>query len=129
MKILKAEELKKEVQEPIQASTDDVSNKESKSSRDCNEIFLENLEIQNNKLKQYNELQIEWSAYIKGILWASTMLCWLMIYGIGSGILNFEKYPNFPHVVVGSFFVQVIGLAYIVTKHLFPQEELKKTDL
>lgn len=106
---------------------DPISDARSQQPQNPNDVanfedkcLKEYLSLQNQKLIQYLTLQIEWSWHIKRILWASLTFTWITILFIGWDWLKFEKYPGLPHTIVGTFFVEIIGLGYIVTKYLFP---------
>jgi hypothetical protein len=85
------------------------------------EADLQYKKLQNDKVRQYLDLQKLWSKFILCILLISTVAVFLMIFLLGFGLLEFEKYPYFPHTVVGSFFAEFIGLGVIVAKYLFPR--------
>ena len=75
--------------------------------------------LQNQMLQQYLELQSSWSNKIAWLLIGSTAIMWLMIFLVGWNWLNFRDYPYLPHTIVGSFFIQVVGLGFVVARFLF----------
>lgn len=71
--------------------------------------------------KQYRKLQWVWSGYIAVLLGISLLFVCSLVIKVGKGKLNYLAYPWLIEIVIGSFLIQFIGLAYIVAKHLFPK--------
>lgn len=115
----------------------DILNRLSSSpERDDDENAREKLEKSNFRSEleallliekeQYLELRKEWSARIKVILWIILVSGLIFIFVLGFrplpyGVrLEYTSYIGFPQCVLGSFFLGIIGLAFIVAKFLFP---------
>jgi hypothetical protein len=62
-----------------------------------------------------------WSIGIGISIGLSILFCWLFIWGVGSGCMNYKCYTHFPSIVVTSFFAQIVGMGLIVSKCLFPK--------
>ncbi|HEY3283088.1 MAG TPA: hypothetical protein VGN26_12515 [Armatimonadota bacterium] len=78
------------------------------------------LRIANQGQMQYHELQARWSAYAFRLLCGTLLFQALLVLLIGWKKIDFTGYHDLVLVVVGENFLQIVGIAYLVVKHLFP---------
>lgn len=71
--------------------------------------------------RQYLNLRRCWSVWIGLLLGVSLGFVCFLVWFVGKDYLNYVKYPWLIEIVIGSFLIEFIGLAFIVTTHLFPR--------
>ena len=78
----------------------------------------------NNKGRQdYYQLRIGWSFFIGTIVFLSVLFQFTATFLIGFNIVKFENHQFLINLVMGENFLQILGLAYIIVKFLFPKDE------
>lgn len=83
---------------------------------------LKELETQRIGLEKYYSLRDRWSVFLRFVL--SFMICFQFVitFLVGTKFLDFSNYENFLYAILVQNFLQILGLAYIVVKFLFPQQ-------
>jgi hypothetical protein len=68
----------------------------------------------------YTSLRKKWSRHIARAFWTVLTFELVFISALGLGIVEYRDYTALPQIIIGSFFAQIVGLAIIVAKFLFP---------
>ena len=109
--------------EDFQKLLDKIRSKDSKEALDI--VQFEAHASKLLKLISFSQkigLQKIWSWIIGLLIGSSTLFLWIFVILLGLNILDYSKYPIFPNLLITSYFVECLGLAYIVVKHLFPKK-------
>lgn len=83
------------------------------------------LQIEIDGRADYFKLRTNWSDFLQVVLWCSVMFQFVVTILVGGKVLDYLQYQWFINLVMGENFLQIIGLCYIVVKHLFPQDNGK----
>ena len=102
----------------IRKTKDDDSKSFEKLKKSEFEAGLRYLEI--SEKAQYLNLRKQWSKHIKVAFWIILSSALTFISLLGLDILDYSKYTGLPQVILGAFFLNIVGLAFIVAKFLFP---------
>jgi len=107
----------------------DESKFERKLKAQSDEMYRELHKIRADWEKDYYELRRQWSEKISSVLYAMVMfqyfiLLWVALW-IVFKLFTFEQSKPLLLVIAGENFIQILGLAYIVVKFLYPNSNNK----
>lgn len=108
----------KQLQAQEQRSTPLLA-KEEPTKPLADEVLLEK-KIANKARQQYIDLQKLWSWAAFGLLCIMVLAQISIIFLIGFGLVKYIGYIPTLNMFFGQTFLQIIGLAYVVVKFLFP---------
>ena len=110
----------------------DILNRYNSSPED-DQQYLENLKKSNFEAElkyleviektQYLTLRKQWSKHIRWSFWIILIFSLLFILLLGSNLLNYTEYKGLPQTILGTFCINIIGLAFVVAKFLFPNSK------
>lgn len=90
-------------------------------TKDYSDLEAERYQIDTRGLEQYYKLQNGWS-WVAGTLLFTMVIAQIAILAlVGGGRLNFKEYGVTLNMFMGQSFLQIVGIAYIIVKFLFPQ--------
>lgn len=67
------------------------------------------------------KLRDNWSPWLFGMMVVQLAVVDFIVFSIGIGWIDYQSQSVMLNIFVGSTFVQICGLVYVVVKHLFPQ--------
>lgn len=79
--------------------------------------------IENDGRREYFRLRGSWSVYLGGFLGSSLLFQFIIAIGVGWGFLRFDNYHDVLKWIVATNFGQILGMGYIVVRHLFPSKK------
>ncbi|MCT4617578.1 MAG: hypothetical protein N4A38_05215 [Candidatus Gracilibacteria bacterium] len=98
---------------------------ERKLKAKSDEIYKSKIqEIRADGERDYYELRRQWSTKISSVLYAMVLFQYFILIGVAFGIVFemfiFEEAKPLLLLIAGENFVQILGLAYIIVKFLYP---------
>lgn len=70
--------------------------------------------------EKYYELRDAWSWFLRWLLTVMVLFQFLITAAIGFGLVDFIEYKTFLYAILVENFLQIVGMALIVVKFLFP---------
>lgn len=98
---------------------ENIRNSSSKSEFDERRALSEETKIHLGGKRDFYKLRKEWSGHLKILLWILVSTQILLIFLVGIELFDFSEHKFFINIVMGGYFVELVGLFYVVVNYLF----------
>lgn len=103
-----------------QQITDAVESRELRTTFNEAENARRIADIEAEGRREYFDLRKTWSVFLMRALFILLAFQLALVIFVGKGWLNFQPYRDVLDLVIGTTFLQVIGMCVVVVKFLFP---------
>lgn len=87
-------------------------------------LITQKLELELKEYNLYLDSRKVWSAHIRAMVWIIIGMNIIFIIFVGFGWWNFKN-PWLGRIIFAGNFTDVLGLAFILVKHLYPEKDHK----
>lgn len=99
--------------------SENIRNSSSKSEFDERRVLSDEVKVHLDGKKDFYRLRNEWSKHLKVLLWILVSTQVILIFLVGMELFDFSEHKFFINIVIGGYFVELVGLFYVVVNYLF----------